>query len=530
MTFNDYIESLSKSSSSAVRSESLPVDIEILKGYLYIETEIEREFAQLLEANLKSNKIFFLCGSSGDGKSEILTRYYKKYLSDVDFHLDGTHSYHPDKGAIETLNEQFTKHKESDRLLVVGINIGMLGNFAQEGADEHQDIKSAVDRYLKTREYGGVYQFLSFDDYPKYRMTGGEVEAPFVEELLYKITLTDDSNPFYVAYKEATGKRGRKSRSIVNYELLCLPAVRSVVVVTILRARLQSNLFLTARTLLDAIHHLLSEKGYLFDNIFSSKGGELLDGLAKLDPNRERRRDVDMFLIERSLKIEDQDFIAFQDLITEQFGLKLQGSTSWLRLCYLLQDIEFQNDFHQKISASFNRNTLKSYLEQWLLHSNYSGERELRKAIREFYNKTFLKALRRYANRRSPKLGSQYFFLKAVNGYVFASQVKIETDFKEIEADQPRNLGCFNLRVLVEGKSLKPVVVDAGLFDLIYRINHGYRPNKYDKSSIVILDELIEEIQIVGNTSGQMVIEKKGKVSTVIFDEENAEITLEGAL
>ena len=141
-----------------------------------------------------------------------------------------------------------------------------------------------------------------------------------------------------------------------------------------------------------------------------------------------------------------------------------------------------------------------------------------------------MKALRRYANRRSPKLGSQYFFLKEVNNFVFASEVKVEADFKSIENDTPRNLGAFKLRVLAEGKDLKPIVVDAGLFDLIHRINHGYRPNKYDKSSIVILDELIEEIQSIGNTLGQLIIEKRGRASTVIFDEENEEITLEGDL
>jgi DNA phosphorothioation-dependent restriction protein DptF len=530
IAFKELISTLSKSAASAVSTPETPEYIKAIKEYLYVETEIEAKFNTWLKANTLSKKILFLCGSSGDGKSEILTRNQKKYQDSFDFHLDGTHSYHPSKSAIVTLDERFSEFKKAGRPLVVGINIGMLGNYAHEGNDEHDDVKKAIELYLGSRESSAVCEFLSFDDYPKYRMTNGEVQAPFVKELLHKITLPDDTNPFYVAYKNIEGRRGRKYRSIVNYQLLSIPEVRSVVVRAILQARLQFNLFLTARTLLDAIHHMLSDKGYLFDNIFSSSGGELLEALAQLDPNRERRREIDMFLIQQSLKIEDLDFISFQDLVAEQYGLQINDSNSWLRLCYVLQDLNISNKFHQRISDSFNQNTLKLYLDQWEHHSSYCGDRDKRKVLREFYNKTFLKALRRYANRRSPKLENQHFFLKEVNGYVFASQVTIEADFKGIENDTPRNLGTFNLRVLVEGKPLKPIVVNAGLFDLIHRINQGYRPNKYDKSAIVILEELIEEIQSIGNTLGQMVIEKKGRTSTVSFDEENEEITLEGVL
>lgn len=529
MTFKELILTLSKSAASAVSTPDSPDHIRAIKEYLYVATDIEVDFNSWMEGNLSSKKILFLCGSSGDGKSEILTRNQKKYQGKFNFHLDGTHSYHPSKNAIETLDEQFSRFKDGDCCLVVGINIGMLGNYAQEGKDEHSDVKGAIEIYLKSHESSSACEFLTFDDYPKYKMVDGEVQAPFVNQLLHKITLREDSNPFYVAYEAAKGRRGRKSRSISNYELLCIPEVSSVVVTTILQARLQFNLFLTVRTLLDSIHHMLSADGYLFDNIFSSSGGELLVALAQLDPNRERRRDVDMFLIQRSLEIKDSDFSAFQDLIAEKFGFQITDSTSWLRLCYLLQDVELTNEFHQRMSASFNQSSMKLYLDQWVLHSSYSGEREKRRGLREFYNKTFFKALRRYANRRSPKLGSQHFFLKKVNGYAFASAVKIEVDFKRIENDAPANLGAFKLRLLVEGEPLRPVIVDAGLFELIHRVNHGYRPNKYDRSSIVILEELIEEIQRVGNTLSQIVIEKEGQISTVIFDEKNEEILLECA-
>ena len=530
MTFKECIDSLSKSSASAVRTVDAPTDLLKIKDYLYIKTEIEEDFKEWLDADRQSSDIIFLCGSSGDGKSEILTKYHKDYSESFLFHLDGTHSYHPDKGAIETLNEQFTEYKASGKSLVVGINIGMLGNYVQEGDDEHQDIKDSIDLYLKSGNSNGSCQFLSFEDFPKYRMENDVVKAPFVEELLRKITSEDSANPFYAAYSVANEKRGRKSRSIINYRLLCKPEVRSIIIRAILQTRLQYNLFLTARTLLDAIYHMLSDKGYIYDNLFSSNDGQLLDALSYLDPNLERNKQIDMFLIQRSLEIDDLEYEAFKNLVVNDFGVKINNPQSCLRLCYLLQDSDIANQFHMKISASFNQSTLESYLEQWLLHTSYSGERDQRKNLKAFYSKTFFKALKRYANRKSPKLSNQYFFLKKVNHYVFASEIKMEADFKSIAAESVNNLGAFDIRILVEGKPLKAIEMNADLYELIQRINHGYRPNKYDKSSIVIIEELIEEIQSIGNTLNQIIIEKKGETSTIIFDEENEEITLEGAL
>ncbi len=82
---------LSKSSPYAVSTSSEDIDPELekVKKYLYVETAIERAFKKKLDI-IKPNEIVFLCGSSGDGKSEILTRYNKKYEGRVEFHLDAT--------------------------------------------------------------------------------------------------------------------------------------------------------------------------------------------------------------------------------------------------------------------------------------------------------------------------------------------------------------------------------------------------------------------------------------------------------
>ena len=76
--YMDLIEALSilsKSSPYAVSTERQQnQNFADLKDYLYIKTDIEKDFEEKIN-NLQLGDIIFLCGSSGDGKSEILTHY-----------------------------------------------------------------------------------------------------------------------------------------------------------------------------------------------------------------------------------------------------------------------------------------------------------------------------------------------------------------------------------------------------------------------------------------------------------------------
>ncbi len=106
MGLRDALSVLDKSSPHSVSTDFESNDLELneIKSHLYIETEIERAFGSKL-SQLRKNDFLFLCGSSGDGKSEILTRYKSKYNEAIDFHLDATHSFEPQSTAIETLDK-----------------------------------------------------------------------------------------------------------------------------------------------------------------------------------------------------------------------------------------------------------------------------------------------------------------------------------------------------------------------------------------------------------------------------------------
>ncbi len=150
---------------STEKSDAVFSDLDHIKKYLYIETDIEKDFRNLI-THLSERKIVFLCGSSGDGKSEIMTRYSQaSEFSHIDFHLDATHSFNPKLDAISTLDSIFAEYKNSNRPLVVGINLGMMANYAKEGAAEHADIKAAMQGHIQKNGTVENINFLSFEDH-----------------------------------------------------------------------------------------------------------------------------------------------------------------------------------------------------------------------------------------------------------------------------------------------------------------------------------------------------------------------------
>jgi len=113
MNLKQALQALSKSSPTAVTTAGEIEDphLRAIKEYLYVKTPIENVLIEKLQS-VNSDTIIFLCGSSGDRKSEILTRRQKEYSNKFIFHLDATHIFDPDKTVIETLDSVFDTHSK----------------------------------------------------------------------------------------------------------------------------------------------------------------------------------------------------------------------------------------------------------------------------------------------------------------------------------------------------------------------------------------------------------------------------------
>jgi DNA phosphorothioation-dependent restriction protein DptF len=498
--FRDALSVLSKSSPFSVKTMSTraPDGYDTLKNWLYLQQDIEKDLRARL-AQAAPGDMLFLCGSSGDGKSEILTRAYDDYKGKVTFHLDATHSFQPNQSAIEALDHVFQTAIAQQQILVVGINIGMIGNYVQEGHSSLQQVRDAMHAFLESSASAAPYYFFNFEDYPKFRMENGAVVAPFAKNLMRRLTEPSAANPFYQAFTQGD-VRHSEPRLYANYRLLMLEGVQDAIVANIAKARLAKDQFVTARGLLDLLHHVLTGPGYLFDNLFSGGDNELAARIAAFDPALLRTRELDQLVLRYELGLpepEREAYLAELATLHIRFDTAQQRSAaSLVRLLYVLQREPVGNNYHHRFADEFTDQVMVDYAAVWNMHAQFDGGTDAKTVMKKFYTSVLTAGIFRYANRNAPELGKGEILLGEFEGVKIAGFVDLKPDFARLQtlAATP-SIAFFNVALKVGDLALDPMPFNINLFGLLLRLNQGYRPNKYDKNSIVLLDELVEQIK-----------------------------------
>ncbi|AVS49265.1 DNA phosphorothioation-dependent restriction protein DptF [Escherichia coli] len=511
---------LAKSSSFSVTTMThrQKDEFDQLKEQLFVKQEIETELQRYLDV-AKPGEIIFLCGSSGDGKSEILTRCKSnpRYQQRFSFHLDATHSFAPRQSAIDALNDLFSNHHQHSYPLLIGINTGMLANFAREGAECHLAIRTAIDSFLsadqeESRPYrSGNCSFFDFEHYPKFQFNEKKQYSSFIKALLDNLTRDDDSNLFQFIFRHDETVTP-ELKEVANYKLLCLSGVQNVLITQLFKARLIKDQFVTTRTLLDFLHHLLMGPGYLFDNLFTGAENDLIKKVSDFDPARLHTYEIDQFILRYELGLVDpelDDFLAALAPLHIRFDRQCVNpgdAASLIRLFWLLQDESLGNNYHQKFSVFFNESLFEHYSEIWHLHKNYTADSEQKKALNRFYTSELIAGIQRYANRKAPELSMQKeeFFLGEYGGVKITAPVELKPDWEAIRNKNTAHPTGFDVHLKVGQNSLLPVRIGLNLFELLNKLNNGYRPNKYDKNAIVLLDEIVELITEQAKSSSEI--------------------------
>lgn len=526
-SFLEALSVMSKSSPYAVsteREEALSQALDEVKKYLYIKTEIELEFERTLRgiSAQSEKKLIFLCGSSGDGKSEILTKYNLTFAQRADFHLDATHSFRPTDSAIQTLDELFSNFEQGEKSLVVGINVGMMGNYAEEG--DVTSVRTSIKNYLERKATPDNHIYLNFEDYPRFTFKNEGHCSQFVSDLLAKITAPEDNLIRQYFDKELQLTKPNR-RLVSNYQLLSRSEVQAVIIDVLFKARLMKDQFLTARSLLDFIFHLLAGPGPLQDNLFASHENELTSKIADFDPANIRSKELDAFVLARNLRLEDSEFEAFRAELIELGTQSNINANSYVRLFYLLRHADLSNNYHHQFSNDFDEPLLSQYSNLWQTHVNYSNEGAERKMLREFYRDTAVAAIHKYINRNAPELSKGEYFVSSHNGIQLAAELDIKPSFEKIQADSENNTGHFNAYFKIgEANIVMPISIN--LLSLMQRILQGYMPNKHDKTTVVMLDEVTDHIAEVASKAKSLhvlVNGKKIKVSNI--EDEDFEVS-----
>lgn len=503
---------LSKSSPYAVATQSkfVATELDELKKCLYVETGIEKEFRQKL-IDIKPNEIVFLCGSSGDGKSEILTKYKRQYEQEVDFHLDATHSFGPKLNAIDTLNSVFSRQSQSSRALVIGINVGMLGNYEREGSSDHDEIKQAINNFFRYGRGSRIYTFLDFESFPKFKIVDGRVSSPFFSKLLDNVVRDDSGNKFREYFNKADAEK-KDAILVANYKMLRNKHIQNVIIELLLNARIRKDQFVTARMLLDFIYNILTQPNYLFDNLFNGGDNELLDVITEFDPGVIRNYKLDLFTLHRTLELQSDKFQYFRNEVAFMFGVDAKLTPqSTVRLMYLLRECSLENNYHCDYKDSFNDGALRKYKEVWSAHKTYNGDPGQKKWLRDFYSDVVLKAINKYANRNAPYLSKDQFYLSSHGRCDLAAEVELSIVYQSIEKNKSEDLESFSMYLEVDGQPLQAIPIGVNLLVLIMNIVDGYRPNKYDKNSVVLLENLIAKIKETASRSDVLYLYQDGK-------------------
>lgn len=523
------LENLSRSSAYAVSTQGNS-DLDAIKDYLYVETQVEKDFLSIVD-QLRYQEItgrpgiIMLCGSSGDGKSELIRNHRQQLEPHFDLHVDATHAYSPDKSAIETLNDVIRKSRDRQRHLIIGINMGMLGNLAKEGDDDHRDIKRAIQRYLDCGEYQNeLFRFVNFNDYPRLTVCNGALASPFIEEIFQRITAPKQDNPFYEAYlqdKNLTDLQPVHRRQLLNFELLCQSPVQKTLINLLGRATLDHQQFLTARVVLDFLHQIICVDGWLFDNLFTSADTPLFRALAEDDPANIRSNRLDQFILSHIIRHDDSardvDFGEFRNAIKKKGfdfdGINQQitetsiGPVSWVRFFYLVQEDGLGQAFPLTFQEDFEDQAFREYLVNWNLHREYAlaiqagqrPEQKLRHELVNFYRKFLQNALLTYGNHLWPTQTAHGRLHHVRDSSLkLASKVSISPHSDRInQPEEYRQPGCFRAYFKVNDHLVtqEGIEIDLPFFRMLDRIGWGFRPNRHDKNAVLRVEELLEVLQ-----------------------------------
>jgi DNA phosphorothioation-dependent restriction protein DptF len=246
--------------------------------------------------------------------------------------------------------------------------------------------------------------------------------------------------------------------------------------------------------------------------------------IAEFDPANKRSKVVDKFILSHSLKLPDARFEQFLADLSIKGLRKGQQSETYLRLFYILRNAEFSNNYHADFKADFHEQLIDKYSSIWHLHTAYEGLQEQRSAIKNFYKEIAIAAIHKYNNRNAPNLNKGEFFICERNGYQLAAHIDLKVDIKMIEGLFEEHVSHFHMFFKIGDESLG-MPANINLLHLMQRIVDGYRPNKHDKNTVVILDEIVDSITEVANSSDTLYILKNDQRIKITSDGEDLEVS-----
>lgn len=561
------LSKLKESSKEAVEGLNTFSDF---KKYMHITRDAQNELEDLiLKANDASGaQLILVCGSVGDGKSHIISYFKDKYpneMKNFTLHNDATESLEPSKTSMDTLNDVLDnfsdeKVKISNEKFILAINLGTLNNFIDsdygdrfEYLREYVKEKKILETTIANNSFDldKPFQFVNFSDYHIFTLKNGNVNSNYVKSLINKVTDKSEVNVFYKSYKNNCIRCKNCDRCPVkaNYEFLSNEEVQNSIVKLLVQCIIKKKIIVSTRALLNFLYELIIARSYVDVNspMFKDKIGKLnnLDYIKSLTPNIIFNHKDLSFIFEALNTI---DPLNTRNVNVDDFIIKFNNSTDIMSFFkeyidyptgYLanLNDVDFEITEDKKIKYELLKLFIRSYYLCGKgnvfslndeIYDNFirymylwnKGDKSIRKTLYSEVRDGILKW-----NGEAEKGHINIFIGKNQIKYKTSEEIDLKIDISNIPSNDEVELIKFvtTLDVRYKNDSVNGsygIEIDYLLFELLSKVNKGYRPNKKDKNHFINFIEFINKIESVGSQKDSLTFVEKNR-------EENKKYKLE---
>lgn len=525
------------------------------KEYLHVERNIQKDLEKILDEikETDTSQLILLCGSVGDGKSHLLAYLNSNtnLLEDVEIHPDATESYNKGEEAIDTLASSLSKFDDdninsSNEKKIVCINLGILNNFIDEYEDKNFEelsylIKKSgiLNPNSSSKNYNQQHlHIISFADYNIFELYEDGVDSNYLNELFNRIIDNDDENRFYQAYLEDKNQ-GYYSPIIYNYELFMNKNVREQIIQLIIQAIIEFKTFFSTRDLLNFVYeiivppkfkkmnkkNLFEKSDVLLPNLLfnTSDSSPIVNFISKYDPIDVRNSVIDDFIINiyltNNLKsVISKYFINCTETssLIELIGIneipkdknnKKNIFNTLLRYSKLLgkEIVEVSPTKKVNFKRAFVNKSYEKYIG-YLYAYKFYNEEKLDELDEELRNAVF---------NWKGSLENKFITIEEIKDININKEIDFELDFADSKISEDESFDKFENSIVIDydvGRESSELNIDYNLYNLIYKLNKGYKPNKNDKENFIIFENFIEDI-IKKNSSEKLLIDflKQGK-------------------
>ncbi|PZX04587.1 DNA phosphorothioation-dependent restriction protein DptF [Psychrobacillus insolitus] len=489
-------------------------------NYMHTERPIEKKIIEAIEEleHQPKKQLILLAGSVGDGKSHLLSflkSKYPNYFHQINVHNDATESHNPEESSINTLEkvlQEFNDNQIPEKHTIVAINIGVLHNFYHKQQEKQQfnalrafiEESGVFDINSKKTVEHEQFQLYNFASDMIFHLGEQGAYSPFLEEILRKIIANHPENPIYQAWKQDM-EAGYTTMAHFNYQLLQNSSVQKHVLEKLYHIMLLDKVLLSTRAFYHFIFTIVVPSIQEMDN--TKTGFDLEHALPNLLFNHPERSN----LLEHIHKI---DPLNIRNQATDDSITKLHIITDkWNYISQQLQERE-NNNYLAEIYQPFIKNKIaqndilslskfivraKDLIESTIypnyhefiryLHSYYKGSANDLSQLFRILRSAFLKW------KGSPK--KDYYFV--TNDVTRAYRMALHLKLKEnVGADFAQSKDATEVKqfknFLTVGYGNMLFELDFHLFELLKKVQGGYRPNTAELNSAIQFEDFYKQL------------------------------------